>query len=211
MVQISDTVYPMYKAYIEPDLKTAHLKIYNTFNPFSGFMDPTYILKSAQRVSKETIHSLLKVNFHSRCCKLSSLQVCSLSVCHQCTSCWTLQQTQSKLECLVYQTYSQIKCTHCKTVHNLACRVDHLACNVHHPLCSVHHLACSAHPPLCSVHHLACSVHHFCAVSTASMQCPPAGYLMEHAPDRLHFCGFASQPTMVVLMRHNTDPQNALG
>lgn len=66
LVQISDTVYPMYKAYIEPDLKTAHLKIYNTFNPFSGFMDPTYILKSAQRVSKETIHSLLKVSFHSR-------------------------------------------------------------------------------------------------------------------------------------------------
>ena len=60
-MQISDTVYPMYKAYIEPDLKTAHLKIYNTFNPFSGFMDPTYILKSAKRVSKEVIHSLLKV------------------------------------------------------------------------------------------------------------------------------------------------------
>lgn len=51
----------MYKAYIEPDLKTAHLKIYNTFNPFSGFMDPTYILKSAKKVSKEVIHSLLKV------------------------------------------------------------------------------------------------------------------------------------------------------
>ena len=60
-MQISDTVYPMYKAYIEPDLKTAHLKIYNTFNPFSGFMDPTYILKSAKRVSKEVINSLLKV------------------------------------------------------------------------------------------------------------------------------------------------------
>lgn len=56
----------MYKAYIEPDLKTAHLKIYNTFNPFSGFMDPTYILKSAQRVSKETIHSLLKVILQSQ-------------------------------------------------------------------------------------------------------------------------------------------------
>lgn len=57
----------MYKAYIEPDLKTAHLKIYNTFNPFSGFMDPTYILKSAKRVSKEVINSLLKV-----CALLSS-------------------------------------------------------------------------------------------------------------------------------------------
>ena len=60
-MQISDTVYPMYKAYIEPDLKTAHLKIYNTFNPFSGFMDHTYILKSDRRVSKDTIHALLKV------------------------------------------------------------------------------------------------------------------------------------------------------
>ncbi len=59
--QITDTVYPMYKAFIEPDLATAHLKIYNTFNPFSGFMAPTYILKSAQRVSVEAIKSVLKV------------------------------------------------------------------------------------------------------------------------------------------------------
>lgn len=26
----------MYKAFIEPDLKGAHLRVYNTFNPFSG-------------------------------------------------------------------------------------------------------------------------------------------------------------------------------
>ncbi|KAG4390640.1 hypothetical protein GLYMA_05G016700v4 [Glycine max] len=43
--QISETVYPMYKAFIEPDLQTAHLKIINKFNPFSGFQNPTYILK----------------------------------------------------------------------------------------------------------------------------------------------------------------------
>jgi hypothetical protein len=35
----------MYKAFIEPDLKTAHIKITNKFNPFSGFQSPTYILK----------------------------------------------------------------------------------------------------------------------------------------------------------------------
>ena len=35
----------MYKAFIEPDLQTAHLKIINKFNPFSGFQNPTYILK----------------------------------------------------------------------------------------------------------------------------------------------------------------------
>lgn len=43
--QVADTVYPMYKAFIEPDLKEAHLRIYNNFNPFSGFMEPTFILK----------------------------------------------------------------------------------------------------------------------------------------------------------------------
>ena len=51
----------MYKAYIEPDLKTAHLRIYNTFNPFSGFMAPTYILKSAKPVALEAIPAVLKV------------------------------------------------------------------------------------------------------------------------------------------------------
>jgi len=44
--QISETVYPMYKAFIEPDLATAHLAIQNTFNPFSGFATPTYVLKA---------------------------------------------------------------------------------------------------------------------------------------------------------------------
>ncbi len=60
-MQITDTVYPMYKAYIEPDLNTAHLKIYNNFNPFSGFMAPTYILKSAKLVTVDQIKSVLKV------------------------------------------------------------------------------------------------------------------------------------------------------
>ena len=55
MLQISDTVYPMYKAFIEPDLKAAHLRIQNTFNPFSGFMSPTYILKSAKPISRELV------------------------------------------------------------------------------------------------------------------------------------------------------------
>lgn len=36
----------MYKAFIEPDLKAAQLKIHNSFNPFTGFMNATYILKA---------------------------------------------------------------------------------------------------------------------------------------------------------------------
>lgn len=47
-------VYPMYKAFIEPDLKTAHIKITNKFNPFTGFQSPTYILK----VSSKIAHSM---------------------------------------------------------------------------------------------------------------------------------------------------------
>jgi hypothetical protein len=44
-------VYPMYKAFIEPDLKTAHIKIINKFNPFTGFQSPTYILKVSSNVA----------------------------------------------------------------------------------------------------------------------------------------------------------------
>ncbi|XP_047312009.1 inorganic pyrophosphatase TTM1-like [Impatiens glandulifera] len=57
--QISETVYPMYKAFIEPDLQTAHIKIINKFNPFSGFQNPTYILKSTRNITVEQIREVL--------------------------------------------------------------------------------------------------------------------------------------------------------
>ncbi|XP_019439061.1 PREDICTED: uridine-cytidine kinase C isoform X1 [Lupinus angustifolius] len=57
--QISETVYPMYKAFIEPDLQTAHIKITNKFNPFSGFQNPTYILKSARAVTVDQIKAVI--------------------------------------------------------------------------------------------------------------------------------------------------------
>nr|XP_009410716.1 PREDICTED: uridine-cytidine kinase C [Musa acuminata subsp. malaccensis] len=57
--QISETVYPMYKAFIEPDLRTAHIKISNKFNPFTGFQNPTYILKSSRTVSVDQIKAVL--------------------------------------------------------------------------------------------------------------------------------------------------------
>ncbi|GLI71290.1 hypothetical protein VaNZ11_016424 [Volvox africanus] len=58
--QITDTVYPMYKAFIEPDLQTAHLRVVNSFNPFSGFMNATYILKSKKVPSLETVTKVLE-------------------------------------------------------------------------------------------------------------------------------------------------------
>ncbi|KAJ6798650.1 uridine-cytidine kinase C-like [Iris pallida] len=49
----------MYKAFIEPDLQTAHIKIINKFNPFSGFQNPTYILKSSRTLSRDQIKAVL--------------------------------------------------------------------------------------------------------------------------------------------------------
>ncbi|KAI3423459.1 CYTH domain-containing protein [Psidium guajava] len=57
--QISETVYPMYKAFIEPDLQTAHIKIINKFNPFTGFQNPTYILKSSRNVAVDQIKAVI--------------------------------------------------------------------------------------------------------------------------------------------------------
>ncbi|KAH6802147.1 Phosphoribulokinase / Uridine kinase family [Perilla frutescens var. frutescens] len=57
--QISETVYPMYKAFIEPDLRTAQIKIINKFNPFTGFQCPTYILKSTRNVTVEQIKPVM--------------------------------------------------------------------------------------------------------------------------------------------------------
>ncbi|GFQ01390.1 uridine-cytidine kinase c [Phtheirospermum japonicum] len=57
--QISETVYPMYKAFIEPDLRTAQIKIINKFNPFTGFQSPTYILKSLRNVDVEKTKSIM--------------------------------------------------------------------------------------------------------------------------------------------------------
>lgn len=61
--QISETVYPMYKAFIEPDLQTAHIRIINKFNPFTGFQNPTYILKSTRTVTDEQIKTVLSEDY----------------------------------------------------------------------------------------------------------------------------------------------------
>lgn len=57
--QISETVYPMYKAFIEPDLQTAHIKITNKFNPFTGFQNPTYVLKSRKTLTVDQIKAVI--------------------------------------------------------------------------------------------------------------------------------------------------------
>eukprot|EP01112_Ceratiomyxa_fruticulosa_P006873 TRINITY_DN177_c0_g1_i1.p1 TRINITY_DN177_c0_g1~~TRINITY_DN177_c0_g1_i1.p1 ORF type:complete len:431 (-),score=80.81 TRINITY_DN177_c0_g1_i1:78-1370(-) len=59
--QITETVYPMYKAFIEPDLAHAQIHIVNKFNPFSGLLNPIYILKSSAKhnIPKEDVVNVL--------------------------------------------------------------------------------------------------------------------------------------------------------
>jgi hypothetical protein len=52
----------MYKAFIEPDLRSAHLRVTNSFNPFAGFQDPTYIIKSATVVEADKVREVLSVD-----------------------------------------------------------------------------------------------------------------------------------------------------
>ena len=58
--QISDTVFPMYKAFIEPCLKNAHIRVVNTFNPFAGFKEPIQILKTEESVTVEMAMACLR-------------------------------------------------------------------------------------------------------------------------------------------------------
>jgi uridine kinase len=58
--QITDTVYPMYKAFIEPTLEQADIRISNQFNPFSGFLSPDYILKSESHFTQQEIEQFVE-------------------------------------------------------------------------------------------------------------------------------------------------------
>ena len=68
IAQISETVFPMFKAYIEPDLAAAAIRIRNSFNPFGGFLSSaTYTLKSrAADVDREAVRSVLVRSAGSR-------------------------------------------------------------------------------------------------------------------------------------------------
>eukprot|EP01155_Anaeramoeba_flamelloides_P001328 Anaeramoba_flamelloidesa1054883_111.p1 GENE.a1054883_111~~a1054883_111.p1 ORF type:complete len:461 (+),score=115.81 a1054883_111:25-1383(+) len=57
--QITETVYPMYKAFVEPTIKYAQLKIRNRFNPFTALLNPIYSIKSDTLIEKEKIKKLL--------------------------------------------------------------------------------------------------------------------------------------------------------
>jgi CxxC motif-containing protein len=63
--QVSDTVFPMYKAFIEPCLRSAHIRVINNFNPFAGFKEPVQILKTDEVVSVEMVMECMRELFTS--------------------------------------------------------------------------------------------------------------------------------------------------
>lgn len=86
--QVSDTVFPMYKAFIEPDLNTAEIKVTNNFNPFAGFKEPIQILKTDDSCSVDMAYDVLKEVYPNDeisrvCCSelLSRLHVATAASC----------------------------------------------------------------------------------------------------------------------------------
>ena len=58
---ISETVFPFFKAFVEPDLQLAHVRVTNAHNPFSGFLDQAqYSLKSDKAVSTQDIEAYME-------------------------------------------------------------------------------------------------------------------------------------------------------
>ncbi len=57
------------QAFIEPDLQTAQIRIHNSYNPFSGFLHPTYILKSKHVPDVDAIRAQLQASLLPlKCC-----------------------------------------------------------------------------------------------------------------------------------------------
>jgi uridine kinase len=77
--QVSDTVYPMYKAFIEPDLEKAEIKVTNKFNPFAGFKEPIQILKTDDPVDIDAVHQCLHEMFPDN--KITQVQYLSVQSC----------------------------------------------------------------------------------------------------------------------------------
>ena len=59
VLQIILTLFVSVKAFIEPDLRRAHIRIVNKFNPFSALLRPSYLLKSRKQVDEAKVLELM--------------------------------------------------------------------------------------------------------------------------------------------------------
>jgi uridine kinase len=103
--QISETVFPMYKAFIEPDLQAAQLRIVNRFNPFHGFHNPTFILKSDRQVTEEQIRSCLSNNVSVEVADLDDIYLLPPGECPTSCQTWLRMRNRDGRYTLMFEEY----------------------------------------------------------------------------------------------------------
>lgn len=54
LVQVTSLVFPMFKAYIEPDLEQAKIRISSAYNPMLSLVEPTYVCKAKYQMVKQS-------------------------------------------------------------------------------------------------------------------------------------------------------------
>ncbi|EFA78307.1 adenylate cyclase domain-containing protein [Heterostelium album PN500] len=59
LLQITNVVFPMFKAFVEPDLDQAKIKIHSSYNPMSQVVEPTYVCKAKYESHKENFDQFL--------------------------------------------------------------------------------------------------------------------------------------------------------
>eukprot|EP01133_Synstelium_polycarpum_P004293 gene4293-5014_t len=59
LLQITNVVFPMFKAFVEPDLDQAKIKIHSSYNPMSQVVEPTYVCKAKYESHKEHFDQFL--------------------------------------------------------------------------------------------------------------------------------------------------------
>ncbi|KYR00647.1 adenylate cyclase domain-containing protein [Tieghemostelium lacteum] len=59
LLQITNVVFPMFKAFVEPDLEQAKIKIHSSYNPMSQVVEPTYVCKAKYETHKENFDQFL--------------------------------------------------------------------------------------------------------------------------------------------------------
>ncbi|EGG22568.1 adenylate cyclase domain-containing protein [Cavenderia fasciculata] len=59
LLQITNVVFPMFKAFVEPDLDQAKIKIHSSYNPMSQVVEPTFVCKAKYETHKDHFDAYL--------------------------------------------------------------------------------------------------------------------------------------------------------
>jgi len=54
LFQVTSIVFPMFKAYIEPDLEQAKIRISSSYNPMNNLVEPIYVCKAKYNIVKQS-------------------------------------------------------------------------------------------------------------------------------------------------------------